>query len=95
MRAAQSFFGFGQSAEIFIKLNDGEGRKKVEAKTDTDEKQKLSVYYDGESVSGQVSAARNAKSRQNHNYCLPALAPARNAVITDNLSCINFYSRCR
>ena len=56
LHGAQSFFGFGQSAELFIKLNDGDGRKKVDVKGEGEEKQKLAVYYDGESVSGQVTA---------------------------------------
>ena len=56
-RVLQSFFGFGQSAEVFIKLNETDSRKKVEVKGEGDQKHKLSVYYDGESITGEVSAA--------------------------------------
>ena len=50
----QSFFGFGQTADVLIKLSESETRKKVEIKGDGEEKLKLPVYYDGESVGGQV-----------------------------------------
>ncbi len=51
--STQSFFGFGQSAEIEIVLNDSD-KKKVEAKKEDGSKERLSLYYDGETVSGQV-----------------------------------------
>jgi hypothetical protein len=52
--SSQSFFGFGQTADVLIKLSDAETRKKVDIKGEGEEKLKLPVYYDGESVSGQV-----------------------------------------
>eukprot|EP00042_Codosiga_hollandica_P035232 m.259323 g.259323 ORF g.259323 m.259323 type:complete len:314 (-) comp54584_c0_seq7:1659-2600(-) len=49
-----SLFGFGQTADILIKLTESETRKKVDVKGEGDDKQKLSVYYDGESVAGEI-----------------------------------------
>lgn len=51
-----SFFGFGQSAEIEIQLNDVEGRKTVEYKSSEQEvkESRVPLYYDGETVSGKV-----------------------------------------
>lgn len=45
----------GASAEISISLEDQEKRKKVDVKNEEGKKEKLPLYYDGESVSGQVS----------------------------------------
>lgn len=50
-----TFFGFGQSAEIDIVLNDAETRKKVEHKTEDGKKDKYFLFYDGETVSGKVN----------------------------------------
>uniref|UniRef100_A0A8C2IRG4 Uncharacterized protein n=1 Tax=Cyprinus carpio TaxID=7962 RepID=A0A8C2IRG4_CYPCA len=50
-----SFFGFGQSAEIDIVLNDAETRKKAEHKTEDGKKDKYFLFYDGETVSGKVN----------------------------------------
>ena len=50
----QSFFGLGQSAEVTIELEDVEKRKKVDVKNEEGKKEKLFLYYDGESVSGKV-----------------------------------------
>ncbi len=50
-----SFFGFGQTAEIDIVLNDAETRKKAEHKTEDGKKDKYFVFYDGETVSGKVN----------------------------------------
>ena len=51
----QSFFGFGQSANISIALADAEKRKKVDLKTEDGGKIKAHLFYDGEDVGGQVS----------------------------------------
>ena len=51
----QSFFGLGQGAEIKIELSDADKRKKVDVKNEEGKKEKLPLYYDGESVSGRVS----------------------------------------
>jgi vacuolar protein sorting-associated protein 26 len=53
-----SFFGFGQSAEIEIYLDGQESRKTAEVKTEDGKKERLLLYYDGETVSGKVSAYR-------------------------------------
>ena len=50
----QSFFGLGQSAEIKIDLDEVEKRKKVDVKNEEGKKEKLPLYLDGESVTGQV-----------------------------------------
>lgn len=50
----QSFFGFGQSADIDIVLDGAETRKQAEVKTEDGKKEKLLLYYDGETVSGKV-----------------------------------------
>lgn len=54
-RAAMSFFGFGQSADIDIVLNDAETRKKAEHKSEDGRKDKYFLFYDGETVSGKVN----------------------------------------
>lgn len=51
----QSFFGFGQSADIEIQLDGAETRKMAEMKTEDGKKERYFLYYDGESVSGKVS----------------------------------------
>jgi hypothetical protein len=50
----QSFFGFGQSAEIEIELDGAESRKLVEIKQEDGRKDRYYLYYDGETVSGKV-----------------------------------------
>lgn len=55
----QSFFGFGQSAEIDIYLDGQEHRKTAEVKTEDGKKEKLLLYYDGETVSGKVKIICN------------------------------------
>lgn len=54
-RVAMSIFGFGQSAEIDIVLNDAESRKKAEHKSEDGKKDKYFLFYDGETVSGKVN----------------------------------------
>ena len=51
----QSFLGLGQAAEVGIELLSAEKRKKVEVLTEEGKKERLPLYYDGESVSGKVS----------------------------------------
>lgn len=50
----QSFFGFGQSAEVEIVLDGQDTRKLAEIKTEDGKKEKYYLYYDGETVSGKV-----------------------------------------
>ena len=51
----QSFFGLGSGAEIIIRLDDVDKRKKVDVKNEEGKKEKLPLYFDGESVKGSVS----------------------------------------
>jgi len=44
----------GQSADITIDLEDVEKRKRVDVKNEEGKKEKLLLYFDGESVSGKV-----------------------------------------
>lgn len=50
----QSFFGFGQSADIDVILDGRDTRKYAEIKAEDGRKEKHLLYYDGESVSGKV-----------------------------------------
>jgi len=50
-----SFFGFGQNAEIDLVLNGADSRKQIEVKNEDGKKEKLFLFYDGESVSGKVN----------------------------------------
>lgn len=50
-----NIFGFGQSAEIDIVLNDAETRKKAEHKSEDGRKDRYFLFYDGETVSGKVN----------------------------------------
>lgn len=50
-----SFFNFAsQPVEVEIKLNGEAERKQVEVKGEKEKKEMCPVYYDGESVVGQV-----------------------------------------
>lgn len=52
----QNFLGFGQSADIDIVFTDSENRKYAECRIDdSGKKEKLLLYYDGETISGKVS----------------------------------------
>ncbi|XP_016308313.1 vacuolar protein sorting-associated protein 26B-like [Sinocyclocheilus anshuiensis] len=63
-----SFFGFGQTAEIDIVLNDAETRKKAEHKTEDGKKDKYFLFYDGETVSGKVNVTlKTPGKRLEHN----------------------------
>lgn len=55
----QSFFGFGQSAEVEIELANSANRKQVDVKNEDGKKEKLFLYYDGETVSGKVRTLIN------------------------------------
>lgn len=50
-----NFFGFGQTAEIDIVLNDAETRKKAEHNSEDGRKEKYFRFFDGETVSGKVN----------------------------------------
>lgn len=52
-----SFFGFASSPfDVDVRLENEEDRLQVEVKQDKDRKEKCPVYFDGESVRGQVRA---------------------------------------
>ncbi|XP_049955782.1 vacuolar protein sorting-associated protein 26B-like [Schistocerca serialis cubense] len=50
-----SFFGFGQSAEIDIVLDGTENRKMADIKSEDGKKERHYLFYDGETVSGKVN----------------------------------------
>ncbi|EDO42373.1 predicted protein [Nematostella vectensis] len=49
-----SFFGFGQTAELEIALTGADKRKQVDVKNEDGKKERLFLFYDGESVTGKV-----------------------------------------
>ena len=55
-RILQSFFGlqFGQNADIDIILENQDERKMGEIKDENGRKERMYLFYDGESVSGKV-----------------------------------------
>lgn len=63
-----SFFGFGQSADIDIVLNDAETRKKAEHKTEDGKKEKYFLFYDGETVSGKVNVTLKTPGKRLEHY---------------------------
>lgn len=58
---SQSFFGFGQTADIAISLSDAEKRKMTDLKTEDGGKIKAHLFYDGEDVGGTVSHGSKKK----------------------------------
>jgi hypothetical protein len=51
----QNFFGFGNSADIAVTINDdGGARRLVDLKKEDGNKVKKLLYYDGETISGKV-----------------------------------------
>ena len=87
----QSFFGFGQTAEIAIALSDAEKRKKVDLKTEDGGKIKAHLFYDGEDVGGTVSITdRDAREETRYSSSFyPYILPAR-AVVSDRNAAIHF-----
>ena len=55
-RILQSFFGlqFGQNADIDIILENQDERKMGEIKDENGRKERMYLFYDGESLSGKV-----------------------------------------
>jgi len=49
-----SLFGLGSTAQINISFDDEDNKKLVEVKTAKDHKEKLPLFFDGETVSGKV-----------------------------------------
>ncbi|PIK57825.1 putative vacuolar protein sorting-associated protein 26B-like [Apostichopus japonicus] len=56
-----SFLGFGQGADIDIVLDDASTRKQAEIKTEDGRKEKLYLFYDGESITGKVNVTLKGK----------------------------------
>lgn len=54
--------GFGQGADIDIVLDDSATRKQAEIKTEDGKKERLFLFYDGESITGKVNV--NLKGRK-------------------------------
>jgi len=53
----QNFLGFGQTADIDIVFLDTDNRKYAECRIDeSGKKEKLLLYYDGETISGKVNS---------------------------------------
>ena len=56
----QSLFGlsFGQNADVDIILDNQDERKMAEIKDENGRKERLYLFYDGESVTGKVSCQK-------------------------------------
>jgi hypothetical protein len=50
-----SFFSFSSPLDVDVRLENEEDRQQVEVKQEKERKEKCPVYFDGESVRGQVS----------------------------------------
>lgn len=59
--------GFGSPADIDITFAGEEERRHVEVKVDRDRREKLPLYFDGESISGKVSIRLKDGKRLEHN----------------------------
>jgi vacuolar protein sorting-associated protein 26 len=63
-----SFFGFGQSADISIRLGDEDKRKKASIRNEDGNVEELFLYFDGEPVAGEISITlKKANQRLEHN----------------------------
>lgn len=49
-----SFFSFSSPLDIEVRLDGEEDRTQVDIKSDKDRKEKCPVYFDGETIRGQV-----------------------------------------
>lgn len=63
-----NFLGLGQSAEIEIDLKGAEKRKKVELKQEDGPVKKCALFYDGESVEGQVTIKLKSAGKKYEHY---------------------------
>jgi vacuolar protein sorting-associated protein 26 len=61
-----NFLGLGSSAEVEVSLSDKDKRKKVEVRNEDGKKEKVFLYYDGESVSGIVHIRPKGKKLEHH-----------------------------
>ncbi len=56
-----AFFGFSSApVDVDFRLAGEENRKQIESKGEKDKKELCPVYYDAESVTGQVSKDKSA-----------------------------------
>ena len=62
--AVQSFFGFGQSADIKVELTDVDDKRQVAVKQDNGQVEQQYLYFDGEAVSGNVRLMPLRTARQ-------------------------------
>jgi len=65
----KSLFGLGSTAQISITFDDENNKKLVEVKTSKDQKSKLPLFFDGETVSGNVKIF-SIKLIYNFYWCL-------------------------
>lgn len=49
-----SFFSFASPVDIEVRLDGDESRRQVEVKVEKDRRERCPVYFDGESMKGQV-----------------------------------------
>ena len=63
---SQNFLGLGSSAEVEVSLSDKDNRKKVEVRNEDGKKDKVYMYYDGESVGGTVHIRPKGKKLEHH-----------------------------
>ena len=49
-----SFFSFASPVDVEVRLDGDESRRQVEIKVEKDRRERCPVYFDGESVKGQV-----------------------------------------
>ena len=70
LRYLQSFFGlnFGNNADIDIILDNQDERKMAEIKDENGRKERLFLFYDGESVTGKVHLLLISKCQLVHSY---------------------------
>nr|CAB3267630.1 vacuolar protein sorting-associated protein 26B [Phallusia mammillata] len=61
-----NFFGYGAIEDVEIVLDGAEKRKKVEHRISESKSAELSVYYDGETVSGAVSVGLKSGTKIDH-----------------------------
>lgn len=50
-----SFFSFSSPIDVDVRLQGEDDRQRLEVKLDKDKRDQCPVYFDGESVRGQVS----------------------------------------
>ncbi|KAA3670690.1 vacuolar protein sorting-associated protein 26, partial [Paragonimus westermani] len=77
----QNFLGLGQNVDIRVTLHDEDSRKQEEFKTEDGQTYPLLIYYDGETVAGNVLIGMKRGSKLEHQ-----------GIRIDFLGVIEFYS---